>query len=131
MADFYLDHNAKQQIAYELLARGHTAVTAISQNRDRASDPENVLTAVRQAHIVVTYDRDDFRMLHDAWIRWQTTPAHFGILIIPQQWSSEYAAEQIGVLVRSHPTLRNELWEWRASSGWTRFDPRVSSSGAV
>lgn len=129
MTDFYLDHNAKQQIAYELQARGHTAVTAISQNRDRASDPENVLTAVRQARIVITYDREDFRMLHDAWTRWQTTPAHFGILIIPQIWSSERAAEQIGAFLHDHPALRNEMWEWRVSTGWTRFDPRVSSSG--
>jgi len=128
VANFYLDHNAKQQIAQELLARGHTAVTAISQKRDRASDPENVLTAVRQSRIVVTYDRDDFRMLHDAWTRWQTTPAHFGILIIPQIWSSGQAVEQIGAFLRDHPTLRNELWEWRVSAGWTRFDPSVSQS---
>lgn len=125
MADFYLDHNAKQQIAHELRASGHTALTAISQKRDRASDPENLLTAVRQARIVITYDREDFRMLHDAWTRWHTTPAHFGILIIPQHWSSEQAAEQIGAFIRGHPTLRNELWEWRVSTGWRRFDPSI------
>jgi predicted nuclease of predicted toxin-antitoxin system len=123
MPDFFLDHNTKQRIGRELIAQGHTAVTAISQQHDRATDPEILLTAVEQGRIIVTYNREDFRMLHDAWLRWRVAPEHSGILVIPEVWSPQQAAQEISQFLSSNPNLRNTLWDWRASVGWVQFDP--------
>jgi hypothetical protein len=129
MADFFLDHNANQGIVAELTARNHSVVTAIGQRRDRASDPEILLSSVRERRTVITYNRGDFRMLHDAWLRWGMSPRHYGILIIPQGWTPTQAAEEISRMVASRPGLRNELWDWRPSTGWTQFDPLSQQAG--
>src|SRR5260370_14677267 len=94
MPNFYLDHNAKQLIAAELTTFGHTVVTARSRQRDRASDPAILLDAVQEERIVVTYNGSDFEMLHDAWLRWRVTPEHFGIMVIPEEWTAARAAEE-------------------------------------
>lgn len=125
MADFYLDHDVKQQIAEELIARGHTAVTAVSQSLDSASDPAVLSAAVRQARIIITCNNKDFRMLHDAWLRWQVVPQHFGIIVIKQDWTVSDTAERIDGFVAAHPSLQNQWWEWKSSAGWVQFEPRM------
>lgn len=125
MANFYLDHDVKQQIAEALSARGHTAVTAVSQSLDSASDPAVLHAAVRQARVVITCNNKDFRMLHDAWLRWQVSPQHFGIIVIRQDWTVADAAERINAFVRAHSRLQNQWWEWKPSAGWVRFEPKI------
>jgi hypothetical protein len=123
MTDFYLDHNAKQSIATELTARGHTVITARSRQRDRASDPAILLDAVHEERVVITYNSGDFEMLHDAWLRWRVSPEHFGILVIPEEWSATHAAEEITQLISSRLSIRNELWKGKVNTAWAQIDP--------
>jgi hypothetical protein len=63
---------------------------------------------------VLTHDIDDFELLHDAWVRWSTEWGierhHAGILILPQEWSSERKAQEVHAFLSTDPDLTNQLY---------------------
>ena len=83
MADFYADQNISLDLIALLRGRGHTAVTARNLGLERARDDEHLLVAAERDRLLLTYNRDDFELLHDAWHRWlrklQVRPFHRGL----------------------------------------------------
>ena len=107
-----------------LRVTGHDVVTARELGLEHASDDEHLLTAAQQVRILVSHNRADFVLLHDAWQRWasawQVGARHGGILILPQQLSVTRIAEVLANLLEAGPPMDNELHEWRVSTGWVR-----------
>ncbi len=121
MADLYTDHNVALQIAVLLRAAGHDVVTARERNLERAGDDEQLLAAAEVGRLLITHNAKDFILLHDAWRRWSKAwnlaAHHAGILVIPQLPPAR-AAQEIDDFLRSRPRLQDELYLWRAASGW-------------
>lgn len=62
-------------------------VTAHELGLDAAPDGQQLLAAQSAQRILVSHNRKDFRLLHDAWYRWAEAwgvqPDHAGSLIVP------------------------------------------------
>lgn len=123
MARFYTDNDVPVALADRLRAEGHDATATRDMHLQRADDDAQLSLAAQRGWILVTHNRKDFRLLHDAWRRWGrdwgVTPRHPGILIVPQR-----SAEELIALVRDFLTLalplENELYEWSPAAGWSR-----------
>lgn len=128
MAAFYLDENVAVAIAPALRALGHMATTAEEERRLGASDSIQLLHAADRSWTLITHNRRDYRLLHDAWLlwtnAWNVDRHHTGIIIIeqrPAQPASEIAA-LIHEFVRDLQTpIGNTLYDWRLAFGWARF----------
>ena len=111
-------------VAPELRSRGHTARTAHDMGLDSAKDDEQILVAAQNGWTLITHNRKDFALLHDAWQRWtkawQVPARHAGILLVPQTWAGGEIAREIELFVQTAQPLIDQLYEWRASSGWVR-----------
>jgi len=70
MASFLLDHNVKAQVQGLLRGRGHECAVALERGLDRASDDLLLLNAADTSAILVTHNKQDFRLLHRAWHSW-------------------------------------------------------------
>ncbi|MBI2761352.1 MAG: DUF5615 family PIN-like protein [Chloroflexi bacterium] len=128
MAAFYLDHNVSVQIAYRLQAAGHTVTTAHQLGLSRGRDEVHFLLAAQRGWTLITYNRKDFVLLHDAWLLWSAswgvTPTHAGVLVSAQRNTvpHDLMAAEIDSLVQSNAPLLNQLYEWRPASRWNRRD---------
>jgi hypothetical protein len=124
VARFYLDADIRVEIARILRERGHDAVASKELGFEYAQDEEQLLTAARREAILVTHNRDDFRMLHRAWhlwsAAWRVTQAHAGIVVVPQQrWPlATEATELIQAVQLFGDDLSLRLLDWRPSTGW-------------
>ncbi len=133
MAAFHVDEDLNPQLATHLIARGHDAVTARQVQMLGSPDGAHLLAAALHGRILVTRNRKDFLLLHDAWNRWMSawlawqsgyapegTPLplfrHAGILIIPQAWQPVQAATEIDQFVSYHPTMPGELFLWQSQT---------------
>ena len=123
MASFYTDHDVALQVAVLLRAHGHMALTARAIGLERAGDHEHLLTAAQRGWILVTHNRQDFFLLHDAWRRWlqvlNVSVVHAGILILPHGLPRQTVQLLEDFLLSGLP-LSNELYVWRPLSGWTQ-----------
>ena len=86
MARLYLDHNVSQRLA-RLLRTNHDVVSARDLRLTRLTDDAQLLAAVRDDRLLVTHNRGDFALLHDAWLTWPPAfglalPPHSGILVL-------------------------------------------------
>jgi hypothetical protein len=130
VARLYLDSDVSVRLAPLLREAGHDAATTEELGQRRATDDEQLLTAVREIRTVVTHNRRDFLLLHDAWRRWPVGlgavfPAHAGILVLDHRLEPELAAALTGFLaVRPPAPLAGELYWWRVGSGWHRRGER-------
>lgn len=112
-----------------LRLRGHSTVRAREIGRERGDDAEHLFIAAHERRVIVTHDRDDFTLLHRAWLRWSAgwhiSASHSGILIIPQppRLTVAQSAQEIHALVarQPNPIIANALFVWTTSAGW--FDP--------
>lgn len=134
MAAFYLDSDVSQEVARFLQDAGHEASTARSIGLGTATDDEQLMRAAEEGWILVTHNREDYKLLHGAWLRWsrawQITPEHAGILVIPQPPALPYdrAARELAAFVRSGHPLTNALY-LRHRPGvrpaWERWQPHL------
>jgi predicted nuclease of predicted toxin-antitoxin system len=89
VARFYLDENLPEYLVACLRDLGHDAVSTTQLGRKGQSDPEQLLLAKQLDRVLITFNSDDFRMLHKAWIvwsrAWETRQQHAGILILRQE----------------------------------------------
>ncbi len=67
MAHFYLDENIPRVTQRVLAQNAHDVIHAFDLGNRSVSDPEHLLVAARDARILVTYNRRDFRELHRYW----------------------------------------------------------------
>jgi Domain of unknown function (DUF5615) len=133
VAEFYLDHNVAAAIAGHLRAAGHGALTADELGLAGARDHRHLLEAAQRGRVFVTYNWDDFRLLHDAWVEWppawgvEPRPQHAGVVVIPQpdprrgSWLAPDAAAHLAAFVDGVPPLANALYRWFPRDGWVRF----------
>lgn len=128
MVAFYLDEDVSEDLVPFLQQHGHFVTTTASENRKRASDPRQLLYAVARGWVFITYNRDHYELLHDAWLMWSNDwgmqREHNGILI-PQPVPKEqlaHIADAIHDLVRdSNMRLINSLYQWSQDKGWRRW----------
>ena len=129
MAKFYLDHCLSPKIAHELRQLPpphdwHRAVATKTRRLGHASDGEQLLTALQHDEILVTSNRRDFFLLHDAWLAWHRAGllvrSHKGILVIPQAWTPDVAAHELVMFMAGRGLLDNEAYHYRIGSGWGR-----------
>ena len=122
MSSFYLDHDVSRHLATALRASSHSVVTTFELGAERQPDGEQLLIAATNRWILLTHNRADFELLHDAWLRWSAawdiTPTHAGILVLPQGRPPIMISSHINALVDDrdpsnelHILLRNGQWK--------------------
>ncbi|MGI8854739.1 MAG: DUF5615 family PIN-like protein [Thermomicrobiales bacterium] len=127
MADFYLDHNVSNHLATLLRHRGHIVMSARQIGQERGDDAEHLFIAAQEQSIVVTHDRDDFTLLHRAWVRWQAgwniAASHSGIIVIPQppRLTVSQSDREINELLARQPVITDALFVWTTGTGWARM----------
>ncbi len=88
MARFFLDNDFPLGVGDELQRLGHSVESARSTNREDRHDEDQLLYAATAGRILITHNRRDFLLLHDAWRRWTRAwtveRAHAGILVLQQ-----------------------------------------------
>lgn len=126
MAEFYLDSDVPLLLGRLLRRAGHVVAAARELGLGAATDDAQLLAAVRGGRLLVTHNRRDFTLLHDAWRSWPPAfglalPAHPEILVLDQA-PPGVLFESIEVLLAatSPPARRNELFWWRSRDGWSR-----------
>lgn len=67
MAHLYFDNDISHRLVPELEAAGHMVLTARDRGLAEADDNAQFLAAVRVSRVLVTHNRKDFTLLHDAW----------------------------------------------------------------
>jgi hypothetical protein len=125
---FYLDENFPVEVASHLRQHGHIATTAIEESRQGVSDPFQLLYAAERGWALVTHNRDDFRMLHEAWLlwsrRWGVQERHAGILVlrVPARRAVSDIVDALKTLADdSDSSFDGMLYVWHAATGWVRF----------
>jgi hypothetical protein len=125
----YLDEDVSVHLVPELEVLGHEVKSTSGERRFGASDSQQLLLAAERGWVLVTHNRRDFRMLHDAWYlwsrRWGVSPSHAGILVV-RLYTGQPMADVASVISTllvdpSAATLDNSMYEWQQSAGWTRY----------
>ena len=70
MAELYLDHNADVRLVGPFRNASHGVRTAYDLGLDDAEDPEHLAIAADNGWILITNDKEDFRLLHLAFQIW-------------------------------------------------------------
>lgn len=128
MAGLYLDENMSLAVGARLHVRGHIVTSTAAEGRLGTPDPRLLLEAAEQGWTLVTHNRRDFRLLHDAWHTWTnawgTKQDHAGILVLDRVvgQTPEETAALIDSLVRDPQTrLSRALYDWKPARNWVRF----------
>lgn len=120
MATFYFDENMSLKVAPFLTAARHHVVTYLAMGLKGARDDVQLFTAREHDWPLVTYNGNDFVLLHDALRRWSVTHPHSGILILPDNVTNRQQAQELDAFVAATLPLRDELYVWREDGGWVR-----------
>jgi hypothetical protein len=75
----YLDHNFDMEIGLAVRRLGFDTVLAKEVGNERLSDEAQLEWASRHRRTLITYDRDDFPMLHYQWV--SRGQVHAGIIV--------------------------------------------------
>lgn len=123
MARFYLDHDVSLRLAIALRAAGHDSATAQEAGLSYASDDVHLLTAAQQGRVLLTHNRKDYVLLHDAWRGWPVAwgtlaPPHVGVLVLDHRPERELAAAVEVFLTAVPGAPANLLYWWRHYDGW-------------
>jgi len=118
----YLDENVDRRLIFLLRAAGFDVVYSRDEHPSGVSDHMHLLICAQERRIMITHDRDDYRLLHFAWQDWFAAfavvsfPRHAGILRLPQspELSTPNAAHVVDeFLTQSAPEdFSNRLFEW-------------------
>jgi len=123
VARFFLDNNVSHALQALLTADQHTVTTSRAHGLAGRDDVAQLLAAVDLQAVLVTHDREDFLLLHGAWLalaaRWQQAEEHHSIVILPQAKEPQLHRYLTEFDTSQRPT-RNAYWRYRPSDGWTR-----------
>ncbi len=118
------DQNVSHVTAKLLRESGYAVTTADDAELAAATDERHLLFAAQQQWLLVTHNRKDFQLLHDAWVLWSRawgiTPEHPGILVPTDRWPPERAWREIAAFLAGETILTNTLHAWKASADWQR-----------
>ncbi len=67
MTAFYFDENVSAVLEGPLRAYGHLVFSTYTEGHLRSPDPHQLRYATERGQVIVTHNRDDFALLHDAW----------------------------------------------------------------
>lgn len=128
MPILYLDEDVKYEIAHLHVAPDRSIRTARDEGRLRASDPFQLIYAAEQGWTVVTCNRADYHLLHDAWLlwsyRWGMAQMYAGILALDQGHPTTVMVDAINRLLNAAPSFVNAMFDWTAQNGiWTPYHP--------
>lgn len=128
---FYIDEDVHEQLAEQLSAIGHDTVNARQAGNRGRRDPWQFAFATLHRRTLVTANRRDFDLLHEAWIVWSdlaiatATGPHPGILVVPN--GSELGLERLARIVdefaQSGTAPDNRLFRWHPKRGWHQPQP--------
>jgi hypothetical protein len=124
VAHLYFDHNVTRHISPTLWAAGHDLLFTRDPGAAHLTDDAHLLAATPAGRVLVTHDRDDFTMLHSAWITWPAAfglelPPYAGILVLDQSPPPVLAQALTELLtVTPHERLQNRLLRWHRRDGW-------------
>ncbi len=124
----YLDEDVSLHLVPALERLGHEVTTTRGERRLGAPDPHQLFYAAERGWTIVTHNRRDFRLLHDAWLlwsrRWGVERSHSGILVLKPYAAhpaDSFASAISKLLNDSDVSLASSLYEWQRSNGWVRF----------
>ena len=126
MARFYLDENISRVTQRMLAQNDHDVVHAFDLGNRSVPDPEHLQAAARDDRILITYNRRDFRVLHQFWTAlnaWgNLSQRHAGLLTSWGDIPDEPWANLVHDFVSQDPNLDNQMWEWLPrQQEWRRF----------
>jgi hypothetical protein len=130
VALFYLNSDTSSALEAGLVAEGHDVVTAHRVGLRAAPDPLHLLRASELGRVLVTSNREDFELLHEAWLSWSVAwgvrRSHAGILIVPQVGGAMVSrlARDISRFMQSGARLENALFNRRiggSRASWERW----------
>jgi hypothetical protein len=124
VARFFLDNNVSRHLIPILTADGHHILTSRDEGLAARNDVEQLLAATDRNAILVTHDREDFLLLHYAWLalclRWHQTEAHPGIVVVPQV--AEAAVHRyLTEFLQGTQVTQNACWRYGTAEGWVRY----------
>jgi hypothetical protein len=127
MADVYLDEDVSEFVAPPLHLRGHDVLTTTEAGTKGYKDPRQLAYAARAGRVLISANRGDFVMLHEAWLRWsrdwavEAQAVHAGILVVQSGSGrlAELLATAIDQFLASGIDPRNRLFKLNADTGWT------------
>src|SRR5438105_4819965 len=105
---------------------GHHVTSTRDLGLTVATDDAQLLTAVQRRWILVTYNRLDFTLLHDAWLTWPAAfdlalPPHSGILVLDHASpDDQFGALETLLIETAERGFPNELYRWYRPEGWQR-----------
>lgn len=115
-----------ERLAPELRSRGHRVTAARDIGLESADDAYHLTIAAENSWVLVTNNRNDFRLLHTAlqlWAeRWGLTRQHAGVVILPGALPAIPGQLSALTLLESGTEFHNRLHEWREGS-WHLYPP--------
>ncbi len=125
LADLYLDENTTVRLIEPLTALGHDVVSANDLGHKGRVDADQFLVSAEYGRVLLTSDRNDFRLLHEAWTAWSrawgVSRSHAGIIVIhpaPNLPIKDVAWAVDAYLSRDTAPLENRLIGWKPPAGW-------------
>jgi hypothetical protein len=123
---FLLDENVSELLIPLLALLGYDAVSVGRLGWKGHSDADQLLAAASLGRVVVTYDVDDYELLHLAWHAWAAAwnvtplPTHPGILTIRSSkgLTAQDIASAIDGLMKQESKLTNRFFGWTVQRGW-------------
>jgi hypothetical protein len=122
----YFDHNFTRHVAPILWAEGHDLLFTRDPGTARLTDDAHLLASVRAGRVLITHDRHDFKMLHDAWVTWPAAfgmrlPPHLGVLVLDSASPETLAQVIADFLDGTDPAdLPDAIFWWHRHDGWRR-----------
>jgi hypothetical protein len=129
MPILYLDEDMKIEVADLLIAPDRSVRTTRGEGRLRAGDPFQLLYAAERDWTLVTCNREDYHLIHDAWLlwahHWGLTRMHAGILTLDQGHFTETIVAAVDSFFGGDfSPLRNTVYDWSARDGvWRKYHP--------
>lgn len=129
LARFYLDEDVTEKLVAVLLDLGYDVVSTKQRGRKGSRDFEQFLLAAVERRVLITFNAEDFRLLHGAWLAWsrawnvQSTAVHQGVLIIEPgsgqdgPLSLSLLSSVVQSFVALPGTTINRLFVWNARHG--------------
>ena len=128
MASFLQDHNVSFYLGIALTNAGHPTKTARDLKLTRTGDHELLAFAARNRWTFITHNAGDFRLLHQAWLKWADEwsvvprPVHSGILVLPHPLTiTNRVVKAIQSLLDGGESLDNRLFILRHQGDWEEF----------
>jgi len=135
MGRVYLDEGLSSITDTRLTRLGEDVVDARSIVRHGTSDHHHLAVATLLNRVLVTYNRADFELLHNAWRDWSARfgrpplATHAGILVVPQPpvMIPNIAADLIHSFLNDQTTgsLANRLYVWTVEDDWDEVLPAL------